>query len=54
MFILSIWKAFAIETNRQVLVDSFLLYEESPVANLPINIILIVRVSSGSILVRIT
>jgi hypothetical protein len=33
IFILCIWKAFAIEANRQILVGSFLFYEESPVAN---------------------
>lgn len=48
------WKAFAIEVNGQMLVGSFLLYEDMfPVAKSPINVIFIIRVSSGSILVRV-
>lgn len=45
------WKVFAREYNRQMLMDVFLLYEESPADNSSINMIYIIRVSSGSILV---
>lgn len=41
---------FAIDINRQMLVDSFLLYDESSVANSPINMVYIIRVTSVSIL----
>lgn len=46
------WKAFAIEVNRQIFVN-FLLYEGFPVAKSPINVISIVRVSSDAVLVRV-
>lgn len=53
IFILCIWKAFAIEDKRQISVDSFLLHKEYPVANSPINMTSIIRVSSGLKLVRV-
>jgi hypothetical protein len=44
IIILHIWKVFVIEANRQMLEDSFLLYEGSPVASSPINLIPIIRI----------
>lgn len=53
LFILHIYKVFAIEVNRQILGYSFWLYEESPVTNSSVNMISTLRVPSGSISVRV-